>query len=640
MANILEIIIKGKDLASTALKNVGDETEKLGDKSKKAAPKTEMMAKAGRALAGAITVGTAMAIGKAALELGKLGANAERVERALGNLAGGAIQAEKYVEAITNASQGAISEVDALQMSTTALTLGVVTNADEMEQLAEIAITLGRAQGLDATTGVADLTHALGRQSPLILDNLGIVMSVSEAQQKYADRLGKSVHELTAYEKQQAFTTEALEKGADIAGQLGGVIDDNAAGVERGTAAWKDMRVEVGTHFAESVGEAGSQTAGFARRIQEYGKYTREAGVNTQSLGSGIGLIGAALGLTNDKMQEFNEEQRETAAASELGRGQMTDYAAMAAGAAGATGDLASNAKDAAPSVEELAKQAAASEEAHRVASEAVGAHAQKTADLAMSMKDASEQQIAKELIGMLDPEEMGAEAFGLAVSGIGTEFGLMDEKSIALATNLPKLATALEEGVVPAENAAEALGWLVDEAEGGEVAFADLLGHFGELPEAISPAKEALGKMPDVLEPVAEMTGGVAAGIHDIGAAAEIAAGQLRDFNAAFSATPSTGSSGGSKTPDRQHGGPVRRRQAYLVGETGPELFVPNTAGRIVPGALSGSGVSASSGGTTVNVRIDSFMASDNTMVDQLANKIAQRVQQRGGYRSAYRRI
>ena len=44
-----------------------------------------------------------------------------------------------------------------------------------------------------------------------------------------------------------------------------------------------------------------------------------------------------------------------------------------------------------------------------------------------------------------------------------------------------------------------------------------------------------------------------------------------------------------------RAMGGPVNPRMAYNVGERGPELFVPNAAGRIIP---NGSG-----GGTNVQV-------------------------------------
>ena len=30
--------------------------------------------------------------------------------------------------------------------------------------------------------------------------------------------------------------------------------------------------------------------------------------------------------------------------------------------------------------------------------------------------------------------------------------------------------------------------------------------------------------------------------------------------------------------------GGPVQRNSAYMVGERGPELFVPNSSGSIIP--------------------------------------------------------
>lgn len=38
------------------------------------------------------------------------------------------------------------------------------------------------------------------------------------------------------------------------------------------------------------------------------------------------------------------------------------------------------------------------------------------------------------------------------------------------------------------------------------------------------------------------------------------------------------------SLIPGRAHGGPVRKRQPYVVGERGPELFVPQSSGRVVP--------------------------------------------------------
>ncbi|MFA6218938.1 MAG: tail tape measure protein [Erythrobacter sp.] len=42
---------------------------------------------------------------------------------------------------------------------------------------------------------------------------------------------------------------------------------------------------------------------------------------------------------------------------------------------------------------------------------------------------------------------------------------------------------------------------------------------------------------------------------------------------------------------PGRAIGGPVAPERPYLVGERGPELFVPTSAGRIEPGAANGRG-------------------------------------------------
>lgn len=47
--------------------------------------------------------------------------------------------------------------------------------------------------------------------------------------------------------------------------------------------------------------------------------------------------------------------------------------------------------------------------------------------------------------------------------------------------------------------------------------------------------------------------------------------------------------------------GGPVKANTAYLVGENGPELFVPNSGGGIVPNGGTGTSTSGGGGGTTL---------------------------------------
>lgn len=200
------------------------------------------MQTAGAVMTGAVTAPLAL-LGKAGLETAL---KVDRLERTLVGLAGGAQQAETYLKAISETSGGTIARVDQLAIANRALSFGIVQNADEMAQLTQIAIALGRAQGLDATTAVTDLSTALSRQSPLILDNLGITMKLSEAYDRYAQRIGKSVDELTDEEKAIAFRTEALAKGMEVVAKMGGVQDDAAASGERLNAMFSDAKALIG----------------------------------------------------------------------------------------------------------------------------------------------------------------------------------------------------------------------------------------------------------------------------------------------------------------------------------------------------------------------------------------------------------
>jgi hypothetical protein len=60
----------------------------------------------------------------------------------------------------------------------------------------------------------------------------------------------------------------------------------------------------------------------------------------------------------------------------------------------------------------------------------------------------------------------------------------------------------------------------------------------------------------------------------------------------------------GGSSVPGRALGGPVLPNQPYIVGEKGPEVFLPNAAGNIIPNNKLGSSGSFGSGASvTYNI-------------------------------------
>jgi hypothetical protein len=91
-----------------------------------------------------------------------------------------------------------------------------------------------------------------------------------------------------------------------------------------------------------------------------------------------------------------------------------------------------------------------------------------------------------------------------------------------------------------------------------------------------------------------------------------------------------------------RAEGGPVGAGGAYMVGEEGPELFVPHSSGSIVPnGAMGSSG--GGSGGVTVNYNIAAGVSRAELVpiLEQerrrLKAEIPDMVRRGGGYRAAF---
>ena len=79
------------------------------------------------------------------------------------------------------------------------------------------------------------------------------------------------------------------------------------------------------------------------------------------------------------------------------------------------------------------------------------------------------------------------------------------------------------------------------------------------------------------------------------------------------FTGGTSTAVTSSMGNPHKQHGGPVSAGSPYIVGEAGPEMFVPDTSGTVVPNNQMGAEIG---GEVTVNFNIN---AVDATSFDEL---------------------
>jgi hypothetical protein len=197
-------------------------------------------------------------------------------------------------------------------------------------------------------------------------------------------------------------------------------------------------------------------------------------------------------------------------------------------GAARAARFLADNEAAAAEKAGLLAAKAAELAAAEALARDAANRSAEAYGNLAISLKDATEKEIARTLIGMLDPEQMGAADFIAGATEIGTSFGLMDEKSVALAENLPKIAEAMNDGVIPAQDFDTVLKDLVTDAADGDVNLGNILGKFRDLPEPIGSVAEKAGFLDDNLVNMIDTTDHTTDSIATMGGTAERIAGQV----------------------------------------------------------------------------------------------------------------
>jgi len=93
--------------------------------------------------------------------------------------------------------------------------------APQLLEIAKAANALNPALG-DTSFMYQSIATGVKRASPLILDNLGIMVKVGEANERYAAQVGKTVEQLTAEEKQIALLNATLEAGNRLIEQSGG----------------------------------------------------------------------------------------------------------------------------------------------------------------------------------------------------------------------------------------------------------------------------------------------------------------------------------------------------------------------------------------------------------------------------------
>ena len=258
MAN-LQIVISALNKASGDLNKVKKDIEGLGTAGKTADGGLKAL---GDGLSAVWTVGLSAAAAIAATagavklltDAAQEGAAFQRMEEASGSLAESMdADMDEILSSLQSASLGMVSDFDLMQSASRAMMLGVSADAGELSQLMEVAALRGRAMGLSTTQAFNDIVTGIGRASPLILDNLGIVVDAEARYKAYADSVGKTAEELSKAEKTQALLNGVLESSKGLLESTGGLTVDNAGKWEQLSAAQKNYFDMVKVDIADAT---------------------------------------------------------------------------------------------------------------------------------------------------------------------------------------------------------------------------------------------------------------------------------------------------------------------------------------------------------------------------------------------------
>lgn len=194
--NEIEILVKATDNASKEFENISKNSQKMSD-SLKNVQKYSWIATTALVWLWTVMVNQA--------------SDMEPVKNAFENLTETVWESsETMLKSLKSASKWAVSEYNLMLSANRALKLWVTQNTDDMTDLMKIARLYGQQMGQDVTQSFNDIVTWLGRWSPMILDNLWIIIDSEKAYEDYAKTLWKTSKDLTKAEKTQALVNATL----------------------------------------------------------------------------------------------------------------------------------------------------------------------------------------------------------------------------------------------------------------------------------------------------------------------------------------------------------------------------------------------------------------------------------------------
>lgn len=309
MADVVTLILTAKNDASKAIKQVNKDISDL----EKQVGQIGNLQKVQTAIAGGFAIGaftqTIGQIVQGTAELSQAGANIERLRSSFENLAAqNGTSGAKILSSIDSVTQGTLSQQAMMEQANAAMLLGVANTGEEFETLAKIAIDRGRKMGISMEYAFESIVKGVGRLSPLILDNLGIVLDADTTYAKYAQTIGKTADQLSDMEKRQALIARLKEETSNF--DSSGVLD--AAGI------WEKFNASI-QNAAASAGDWINKNTGLLKLLSDLaikldivsGAWSSDSGTQGKGIDAQIQELKNSISATEALMKSYKDSGNE-----------------------------------------------------------------------------------------------------------------------------------------------------------------------------------------------------------------------------------------------------------------------------------------------------------------------------------------
>ena len=199
------------------------------------------MLKVGTIAAGAMTAG-----GVALASFAEQGAKLENIETSFNAIAEASGKSgDAILASFKDMTGGMITNTDAMKSYNMAAQLVSDDFANTLPNSMNYLTKVSAATGQDLDYLMDSYVRGIGRLSPMILDNLGIQVDLTQAYQDYADANGLVAGELTKTEQQMALNAQVQKKLMENTAELPDITDTAAGSIASLKASMTDIKDEI-----------------------------------------------------------------------------------------------------------------------------------------------------------------------------------------------------------------------------------------------------------------------------------------------------------------------------------------------------------------------------------------------------------